>query len=332
VTVLHSAPRFASNEGVRDALAAALGDMVLATKEEHGEIVLGVERERIEDALRLLRDEHEYQQLVEIAGVDYPTRAERFEVVYMLLSLTKNHRVMVKVRATEDTPVPTVTTLWPNAGWLEREVFDLYGVIFDGNTDLRRILTDYGFEGHPFRKDFPLTGYQEVRYSEEEKRVVYQPVDLPQDFRSFEFMSPWEGANYVLPGDEKAGDVPPAPNPRPSVEPSSGKVAEVKPETRGPSPARTPKTTDTPAETGAGAKTDAKAAKKVARGSAGKTANPGSGDPVAANTSIPAPEAPDPTESRPGRAPRKGKSTDTAGATQTRPRKLRSKKPEGDAS
>ena len=124
-TVLHSAPRFASNEGVKDALAAALGDMVLATNEEHGEIVLGVERERIEDALRLLRDEHEYQQLMEIAGVDYPTRAERFDVVYMLLSLTKNHRVMVKVRAAEDTPVPTVTTLWPNAGWLEREVFDL---------------------------------------------------------------------------------------------------------------------------------------------------------------------------------------------------------------
>ena len=137
-TVLHSAPRFASNEGVRETLSTALGDMLLASKEEHGEIVLGVERERIADALRLLRDEHEYQQLMEIAGVDYPSRAERFEVVYMLLSLTKNHRVLVKVRAAEDTPVPTVTTLWPVAGWLEREVFDMYGVVFDGNTDLRR--------------------------------------------------------------------------------------------------------------------------------------------------------------------------------------------------
>jgi NADH-quinone oxidoreductase subunit C len=157
-TVLHSAPRFASNEGVRETLVAALGAAVLASKEEHGEIVIGVARESIEDVLRRLRDEHGYQQLMEMAGVDYPDREERFEVVYMLLSLTKNHRIMVKVRAAENTPVPTVTTLWPNAGWLEREVFDLYGVLFEGNTDLRRILTDYGFEGHPFRKDFPLPG------------------------------------------------------------------------------------------------------------------------------------------------------------------------------
>src|SRR5688572_20710697 len=155
-TVLHPAPRFASNEGVREALSTALGDMLLAAKEEHGEIVLGVERERIEDALRLLRDEHDYQQLMEIAGADYPQREERFEVVYMLLSLTKNHRIMVKCRAGERDTVPTVTTLWPVAGWLEREVFDMFGVVFEGNMDLRRILTDYGFEGHPFRKDFPL--------------------------------------------------------------------------------------------------------------------------------------------------------------------------------
>ena len=271
-TVLHSAPRFASNEGVKDTLAAALGDMVLASKEQHGEIVLGVERERIEDALRLLRDEHEYQQLVEMAGVDYPTREERFEVVYMLLSLTKNHRVMVKVRAAEDTPVPTVTTLWPNAGWLEREVFDLYGVIFDGNTDLRRILTDYGFEGHPFRKDFPLSGYQELRYSEEEKRVVYEPVELAQDFRTFEFMSPWEGANYVLPGDEKAAEAPPVP------------------------PVAEPKTTETPKQTGAGEKADAKAAEKV-----------GGEAPAQKQTRKKAPTAPKPTEDRPARKPRRKK-------------------------
>ncbi|WP_292999307.1 NADH-quinone oxidoreductase subunit C, partial [Novosphingobium sp. UBA6272] len=154
--VLHSAPRFASNEGVVAVLTVALGDRLVAAREEHGEVVLTVARAEIENALRILRDQQDYQQLMEIAGVDYPDRAERFEVVYMLLSVTKNHRVMVKVNAAEDTPVPTVTTLWPNAGWLEREVFDMYGVIFAGNQDLRRILTDYGFEGHPFRKDFPL--------------------------------------------------------------------------------------------------------------------------------------------------------------------------------
>lgn len=204
MTVLHSAPKFASNEGVIDALTPALGAMLVSATEEHGEVILTVARDQIENALRLLRDSHEYQQLMEIAGVDYPSRPERFEVVYMLLSVTKNHRLMVKVSAAETTPVPTVTTLWPVAGWLEREVFDLYGVIFAGNQDLRRILTDYGFEGHPFRKDFPLTGYVELRYSEDEKRVVYEPVELPQDLRQFDFMSPWEGAEYVLPGDEKA--------------------------------------------------------------------------------------------------------------------------------
>ena len=204
MTVLHSAPRFASHDGVTAALSAALGKVLLESHEQHGELVLTVARDEIENALRTLRDEHEYQQLMEIAGADYPDRAERFDVVYMLLSVTRNHRIMVKVHAAEDTPVPTVTTLWPNAGWLEREVFDMYGVIFAGNTDLRRILTDYGFEGHPFRKDFPLTGYVELRYSQEQGRVIYEPVKLNQDLRQFDFMSPWEGADYVLPGDEKA--------------------------------------------------------------------------------------------------------------------------------
>ncbi len=202
--VLHSAPRFASNEGVIDALTKALGSKLVQAGEQHGEVVLTVQRGEIENALRSLRDDHEYQQLMEMAGVDYPDRAERFEVVYMLLSVTKNHRLLVKVNAAENTPVPTVTTLWPNAGWLEREVFDMYGVIFEGNQDLRRILTDYGFEGHPFRKDFPLTGYVELRYSQEQQRVIYEPVKLNQDLRQFDFMSPWEGADYVLPGDEKA--------------------------------------------------------------------------------------------------------------------------------
>ena len=204
MAVLHSAPKFASNEGVLDALTKALGKSVITSQEEHGEIILTVKRDEVAAVLETLRDDHDYQQLMEIAGVDYPQRPERFEVVYMLLSLTKNHRIMVKCSTDEATPVPTVTTLWPNAGWLEREVFDLYGVLFAGNKDLRRILTDYGFEGHPFRKDFPLTGYTELRYSEEEKRVVYEPVELAQDLRQFDFESPWEGADYVLPGDEKA--------------------------------------------------------------------------------------------------------------------------------
>ena len=204
MTVLHSAPRYSSFEGVKDTLVAALGEMIVAAKEEHGEIVLTVARDSIEDALRTLRDEHQFQQLMDIAGVDYPSRPERFEVVYCLLSVTRNLRLIVKVTTDEATPVPTVTTLWPNAGWYEREVYDMFGVLFAGNPDLRRILTDYGFQGHPFRKDFPLTGYVELRYSEDEKRVVYEKVALAQDLRQFDFMSPWEGAEYVLPGDEKA--------------------------------------------------------------------------------------------------------------------------------
>jgi NADH-quinone oxidoreductase subunit C len=260
MSVVHSAPRFASNEGVLAALSKALGKAVVAGEEQHSEIVLTIARGEIETVLRTLRDEHEYQQLMEIAGVDYPERAERFEMVYMLLSVTKNHRLLVKVSAAEDTPVPTVTTLWPNAGWLEREVFDMYGVIFEGNTDLRRILTDYGFEGHPQRKDFPLTGYVELRYSEEAQRVVYEPVALAQDLRQFDFMSPWEGADYVLPGDEKAS--PPAAAP-------------------------TPKTTEKPAQTGAGEPANTAAADQ--------SATPGS--PSASDTEEPG--APDPTVSRP---------------------------------
>lgn len=278
-TVLHSAPKITSNEGVLDTLVTALGGNVLASKEEHGEIVITVQRDSIEDVLRQLRDEHDYQQLMEIAGVDYPDRAERFEVVYMLLSLTKNHRVMVKVKAAENTPVPTVTTLWPVAGWLEREVYDMYGVIFAGNPDLRRILTDYGFEGHPFRKDFPLTGYVELRYSEEDKRVVYEPVQLAQDLRQFDFMSPWEGADYVLPGDEKVA----APAPTPA----------------GPAPApkvETPKTTDKPADTGAGEPANTVAKDKVSDGA-----------PAVKTTKAKEPKAPKPTENRPARKPRKKK-------------------------
>ena len=203
-------PRYASNEGVIEAATKALGKALISATEKVGEIRLDVKRESIVDAMRTLRDELAYQQLMEIAGVDYPDRPERFEVVYCLLSLTKNHRLRVHVSTDEVKPVPSVTGLWPVAGWLEREVYDMYGVLFEGNPDLRRILTDYGFQGHPQRKDFPLTGFVELRYSEEEKRVVYQPVKLAQDFRNFDFMSPWEGAEYILPGDEKA-KVPEAP-------------------------------------------------------------------------------------------------------------------------
>ena len=223
MATLHSAPRFTLVDGVKDALSVALGDHLIGAHEAHGELVLTVKRESIEPALRILRDDHQYQQLMEIAGVDYPSRVERFEVVYMLLSITRNSRVIVKLSTTENLPVPTVTTLWPNADWLEREVFDLYGVLFDGHPDLRRILTDYGFEGFPLRKDFPLTGYLEVRYSEELKRVVYEPVELTQDLRQFDFMSPWEGADYVLPGDEKAS-APPPPAPSPAEKPKTEKV------------------------------------------------------------------------------------------------------------
>ena len=208
-------PRYASNEGVIEAATKALGKALMSASEKVGEVRLDVKRESIVDAMRILRDELAYQQLMEIAGVDYPERPERFEVVYCLLSLTKNHRLRVHVSTDEVKPVPSVTGLWPVAGWLEREVYDMYGVLFEGNPDLRRILTDYGFQGHPQRKDFPLTGFVELRYSEEEKRVVYQPVKLAQDFRNFDFMSPWEGAEYILPGDEKAKgpDAPGAPTP-----------------------------------------------------------------------------------------------------------------------
>jgi NADH-quinone oxidoreductase subunit C len=197
------APLVPAREGIIDAVKAAIGEAFLSGKEVVGEVSIDVKRESVGEVLRTLRDEFEYQQLMEIAGVDYPSRPERFEVVYHLLSVTKNHRIRIRVSTDEEKPVPSVTGLFPVAGWLEREVFDLYGVLFEGNEDLRRILTDYGFRGHPFRKDFPLTGYVELRYSEEQKRVVYEPVRLSQDFRNFDFLSPWEGAEYILPGDEK---------------------------------------------------------------------------------------------------------------------------------
>ncbi len=252
-------PKTASDEGVVAAATKAIGKALVEARELIGEITLVVQRDAIVDVLRALRDTPglEYQQLMEIAGVDFPDRAERFEVVYHLLSLTRNRRIRVKLSTDEATPVPTVTGLWPVAGWLEREVFDMYGVAFAGNSDLRRILTDYGFEGYPQRKDFPLTGHVELRYSEAEKRVVYEPVSLPQDFRNFDFLMPWEGPEYLLPGDEKA-TAEAAGAPSPATAPNA--PSSVNPKT----PAKTPKTTDTPAQTGGGAPAD-KAATKEAR-------------------------------------------------------------------
>jgi NADH-quinone oxidoreductase subunit C len=248
----------ASDEGVIAAARKALGKALLDARDLVGEITLVVQRESIVEVLRKLRDAPglEYQQLMEIAGVDYPDRPERFEVVYHLLSLTKNRRIRVKIATDEATPVPSVTGLWPVAGWLEREVFDMYGVGFSGNSDLRRILTDYGFEGYPQRKDFPLTGHVELRYSEAEKRVVYEPVQLPQDFRTFDFLMPWEGAEYVLPGDEKAQpEAPGAPSPLPAT----GNVATPAAK----APPATPKTTDTQAQTGGGAPADKQATREA---------------------------------------------------------------------
>jgi NADH-quinone oxidoreductase subunit C len=196
-------PRLPEGEDLAARAAALLGDDLIETREAAGELTLVVARPAILRVLTALRDAPDlaFVQLVDIAGVDFPDRAERFEVNYHLLSLSRNLRVRVKLSTDEVAPVPSVVGLFPVAGWYERELWDCFGVLFEGNPDLRRILTDYGFEGHPFRKDFPLTGHVELRYSETLRRVVYEPVKLKQDFRSFDFLSPWEG---MLPGDEKA--------------------------------------------------------------------------------------------------------------------------------
>ena len=202
----HSWPVMGAVEGIAAHLHSLLGDAVVEIVEHAGEATVTVQRAAIVDVITRLRDDPALRlnQLIDICGVDYPDRVERFDVVYHLLSMAKNLRLRVKLTTDHRTPVPSLTSLYPVAGWYERETWDCYGVLFDGNPDLRRILTDYGFEGHPFRKDFPLSGHVELRYSEEHKRVVYEPVKLAQDFRSFDFLSPWEGTDYVLPGDEKA--------------------------------------------------------------------------------------------------------------------------------
>ena len=182
-----------------------LGDRIAASAIAYGELTLTVHRETIVDVVRALHDDPETQfiSIIDICGVDYPQREERFEVVYHLLSPFRNQRLRIKLNTDDETPVPSITPVFPGADWFEREAYDFYGILFSGHPDLRRILTDYGFDGHPLRKDFPTTGYVEVRYDEELKRVVYEPVRLAQEFRQFDYLSPWEGTDYVLPGDEK---------------------------------------------------------------------------------------------------------------------------------
>ncbi len=190
-----------------DTIAEKLGDSVLGHAITRGELTLSVRREDIVRVLRFLRDNPEcrFQTLVDLCGVDWPDREMRFDVVYNLLSLRQNFRIRIKVATDENTPVPSVIELFSTAGWFERETWDMYGILFDGNPDLRRILTDYGFDGHPQRKDFPLTGHVELRYDNSLRRVVYEPVQLVQDFRSFDNLSPWEAMTTMqLPGDEKA--------------------------------------------------------------------------------------------------------------------------------
>jgi NADH-quinone oxidoreductase subunit C len=184
-------------------ITEAAGGAVLAHRVETGELVLESVREGTVDLMSLLRETFAFEQCMDITAVDRPERQERFDVVWNLLSLSRNVRVRVVTTTDETNPVPSVHAIWPAATWFEREVWDLFGVAFDGQPDLRRLLTDYGFEGHPLRKDFPLTGHVELRYDEEQKRCVYEPVKLTQDFRNFDFLSPWEGMT-TLPGDEKA--------------------------------------------------------------------------------------------------------------------------------
>ena len=199
-------PNPSSLQALEEHVTALLGDRVIDHAITYGELTVTLHRETVLGAVRLLHDDEgsRFISFIDVCGVDYPERDERFDVVYHLLSPTKNLRIRLKVRTDADTPVPSITPVFPGADWFEREAYDFYGILFSNHPDLRRILTDYGFDGHPLRKDFPTTGYVEVRYDEERKRVVYEPVKLAQEFRQFDYLSPWEGTDYVLPGDEKA--------------------------------------------------------------------------------------------------------------------------------
>jgi NADH-quinone oxidoreductase subunit C len=192
-------------------IADRLGPAVTSSRVTLGELSIEVVRDEIVRVMEFLRDDPKcrFGCLIDICGADYPEREQRFDVVYHLLSPWQNHRIRVRVLTDEETPVPTVVGVFPAANWYERETYDLYGVLFTGHPDLRRLLTDYGFEGHPLRKDFPLTGFVELRYDDQLKRVVYEPVKLMQEYRSFDFLSPWEAMETAIPGDEKAGEAPP---------------------------------------------------------------------------------------------------------------------------
>lgn len=191
---------------LNDYIANSLGEMLIEAEIRLDELIITVNRESIVDTLKFLRDDAncQFKQLMDVCGADYPEQEDRFCLIYNLLSMTHNFRIRVKIWTDESTPVASVTSVFSAAGWWERETWDMYGIYFSDHPDLRRILTDYGFEGHPLRKDFPLTGFVELRYDDEQKRVVYEPVKLTQEFRSFEFLSPWEGVQPLLPGDEKA--------------------------------------------------------------------------------------------------------------------------------
>jgi NADH-quinone oxidoreductase subunit C len=191
-------------------LTGKLGPKLVGFEVALGELSIDVKRDAIPEVVAFLRDDERcrFGCLIDLCGVDYPEREERFDVVYHLLSPWLNHRIRVRTKAGEETPVPSIVPLFPAANWFEREAYDLYGILFDGHPDLRRILTDYGFQGHPLRKDFPLTGFVELRYDDQLKRVVYEPVKLMQEFRTFDFLSPWEGMDTAIPGDEKAGEAP----------------------------------------------------------------------------------------------------------------------------
>lgn len=187
-------------------LSEVRGALIASSEMRYDELTLTAKPETVIALLTFLRDDVQcgFVNLIDICGVDYPKRADRFDVVYHLLSPRQNLRIRVKVPTNEDKPVPSACSVFPGADWFEREAWDMYGIMFTDHPDLRRILTDYGFEGHPLRKDFPTTGFVEVRYDDNAKRVVYEPVELKQEFRNFDFLSPWEGTDYVLPGDEKA--------------------------------------------------------------------------------------------------------------------------------
>jgi NADH-quinone oxidoreductase subunit C len=200
-------------------IKTALGGAVTGVAMARGELTIDVAAADILKAMAHLRDGQDFKILVDLCGVDWLQRAKRFDVVYHLLSLTKNVRIRIKAQVGEGESIPSIISLYPAAGWFERETFDMYGVAFAEHPDMRRILTDYGFSGYPLRKDFPLTGYVELRYDDELKRVVYQPVQLVQEFRDFDFMSPWEGAPHILPGDEKAAMAPGATSGDPGKKP-----------------------------------------------------------------------------------------------------------------